>query len=63
VLEAGGVRSAAGRRAIDEFDRTLRDDSHRANPGTTADLMSAAIFVVLADGGWAGRGGRDAAAR
>jgi triphosphoribosyl-dephospho-CoA synthase len=63
VLAAGGVRSAAGRRAIEEFDRTLRDERHRANPGTTADLMAAAIFVVLAGGGWHGQGGRDAAAR
>jgi len=64
ALDAGGVRSGAGRRAIEAFDRTLRDDGHRANPGTTADLMAAAIFVVLAGGGWTSpAGGRDAAAR
>ena len=64
VLATGGVRSEAGRHAIDAFDRTLRDDGHRANPGTTADLTAAAIFVVLAGGGWTSRaGGRHAAAR
>ena len=47
VLEAGGVRSAAGRRAIDDMDRALRDARHTLNPGTTADLTTAAIFVVL----------------
>ena len=52
ALAAGGVRSAAGRRAIDEMDRALRDARHTANPGTTADLTAAAIFVVLLGGGW-----------
>src|SRR5207245_2153333 len=68
ALAAGGVGSAAGRRAIEEMDRRLRDsrdsrDSrNRANPGTTADLTAAAIFVVLLGGGWNARhGGRDAA--
>ena len=57
VLAAGGVRTAGGRRALEEFDRRLRDERCRANPGTTADLTAAAVFVVLADGGWTRRGG------
>jgi triphosphoribosyl-dephospho-CoA synthase len=62
VLAAGGVRTATGRRALEEFDGRLRDEHHRANPGTTADLTAAAVFVVLACGGWTIRtGGRDAA--
>jgi triphosphoribosyl-dephospho-CoA synthase len=52
ALAAGGVRSAAGRQAIDGLDRALRDARNIANPGTTADLTAAAIFVVLLDGGW-----------
>lgn len=52
VLAAGGVRSARGRQEIDAFDRALREDGHVANPGTTADLTAAAIFVMLLDGGW-----------
>ena len=64
ALAAGGVRSAPGRRAIDEMDLALRDARNTANPGTTADLTAAAIFVVLLDGGWsAADGGRDAATR
>jgi triphosphoribosyl-dephospho-CoA synthase len=63
VLAAGGVRTAGGREALEEFDRRLRDERGRANPGTTADLTAAAVFVVLAGGGWTRRaGGRHAAA-
>jgi triphosphoribosyl-dephospho-CoA synthase len=54
ALAAGGVRSTAGRRAIDELDRGLRDARHTANPGTTADLTAAAIFVVLLEHGHGG---------
>jgi triphosphoribosyl-dephospho-CoA synthase len=52
VLAAGSVRSSAGRQAIDEMDRALRDDRNSGNPGTTADLTAAAIFLVLLGGGW-----------
>jgi triphosphoribosyl-dephospho-CoA synthase len=52
VLAEGGVRSEAGRRAIDDMDRALRDDRNSGNPGTTADLTAAAIFVLLLGGGW-----------
>jgi triphosphoribosyl-dephospho-CoA synthase len=52
VVQAGGVRTADGRRALDELDRSLRDDDNLGNPGTTADLTAAAIFVVLLEGGW-----------
>ena len=47
TLSAGGVRSTAGRRAIDEMDIGLRDARNLRNPGTTADLTTAAIFVEL----------------
>ena len=47
ALAAGGVRSADGRHAIDEMDHALRDARHLGNPGTTADLTAASIFVLL----------------
>jgi triphosphoribosyl-dephospho-CoA synthase len=47
ALAEGGVRSAAGLNAIDEMDRVLRDERHHGNPGTTADLTAASIFVCL----------------
>jgi triphosphoribosyl-dephospho-CoA synthase len=59
--DTGGVRTEAGRRAIDELDRWLRDVRHtspglppggQTNPGTTADLTASAIFVMLLSGGW-----------
>ncbi len=64
ALAAGGVRSAAGRESVDQMDVALRDARRGVNPGTTADLTAAAIFVVLLGGGWSiGQGGCDAAAR
>jgi triphosphoribosyl-dephospho-CoA synthase len=56
VLQADGVRSPAGRQAIEEMDRDLRDAHHAGNPGTTADLTAATLFVVLLGGSWAARG-------
>lgn len=52
VIAAGGVRLAAGRLAIEEMDAALRDERNSGNPGTTADLTAAAIFVVLLGGGF-----------
>jgi triphosphoribosyl-dephospho-CoA synthase len=33
--------------ALADFDFWLRSDGHRRNPGTTADLVAAALFVLL----------------
>lgn len=52
VTAAGGVRSAAGRAELAAMDAALRGEGNLANPGTTADLTAAAIFVVLLGGGW-----------
>ena len=50
VLAAGGVRDAAGRAALDAFDASLRGDGNALNPGTTADLVTAVLFVALLEG-------------
>jgi triphosphoribosyl-dephospho-CoA synthase len=64
VLAEGGVRSVHGRHALARLDTTLRGGGNLANPGTTADLTAAAIFVVLLGGGWHSRsGGIHAASR
>jgi triphosphoribosyl-dephospho-CoA synthase len=47
VMQAGRPREAAYNRALDDFDRWLRADGHRRNPGTTADLIAAGLFVLL----------------
>jgi triphosphoribosyl-dephospho-CoA synthase len=47
ILDAGCIFSAEGRQAIAAFDLELRDANHSLNPGTTADITTAAIFLVL----------------
>ena len=36
-----------GGQAYRDFDAFLRSDNHARNPGTTADLIAAALFVAL----------------
>ena len=55
VLDAGGVRTAAGREAVAALDGELRDEANTLNPGATADLTGAAIYLVLLEGGWRAR--------
>ena len=45
VLHATTDRGAA----LAEFDQWLRADGHRRNPGTTADLIAAAVFAAARD--------------
>ena len=52
VLKAGGTQSPEGRKALAALDAELRDPQNRRNPGTTADLTCAAIFIVILEGGW-----------
>jgi len=49
LLEAGWP-SAASAASFREFDTWLRAEGHGRNPGTTADLVTAAIFVALREG-------------
>ncbi len=55
VRDAGGVRTPSGRDATAALDRELRDEANTLNPGATADLTGAAIYVLLLEGGWRGR--------
>jgi triphosphoribosyl-dephospho-CoA synthase len=50
VLAAGGVRTPAGRRALQSFDASLREPANALNPGTTADLVAATVFVAVLEG-------------
>jgi triphosphoribosyl-dephospho-CoA synthase len=47
VLGSGGIFTSRGQEAILEMDKRLLDPNHTLNPGTTADLTAAAIFLVL----------------
>jgi triphosphoribosyl-dephospho-CoA synthase len=41
------LATAEGRRRFLEFDCWLREDGHARNPGTSADLVAACLFVAL----------------
>jgi triphosphoribosyl-dephospho-CoA synthase len=57
VRAEGGMRTNAGRRAVASFDLELRDAANSRNPGTTADITAAAVFVVLLNNGTEGWNG------
>jgi triphosphoribosyl-dephospho-CoA synthase len=40
----------AGRQALPDFDASLREPRNALNPGTTADLVTATLFVALVEG-------------
>ena len=42
--------SERGRAGLSELARELGDEAHTLNPGTTADLVAASIFVFLTEG-------------
>lgn len=47
VLALGGISTAEGRAAGVALDKHLRSDGNKLNPGTTADLITACLFVAL----------------
>lgn len=50
TMDAGEYGDDAYHAELAELDFWLRADGHRRNPGTTADLVAAAVFVGLRDG-------------
>jgi triphosphoribosyl-dephospho-CoA synthase len=46
VQELGGLLTPAGRKAFADLDNWLRADGHKRNPGATADLIAAGLFVI-----------------
>jgi triphosphoribosyl-dephospho-CoA synthase len=50
VLALGGLETSEGRKSILEFDRKLRESGNRLNPGTTADLITAALALCTLGG-------------
>jgi triphosphoribosyl-dephospho-CoA synthase len=49
VLDSGVPGEATYFGAVADFDFWLRSDGNRRNPGTTADLIAAGLFVALRD--------------
>ena len=52
IVSAAGAGRTVDRAALATFDAELRDPRNTRNPGTTADLTCAALFVVILEGGW-----------
>jgi triphosphoribosyl-dephospho-CoA synthase len=50
VLSRGWPDREEGRRALEDLDAWLRAEGNRRNPGTTADLIAASLFVLLRQG-------------
>jgi triphosphoribosyl-dephospho-CoA synthase len=50
VLAAGSPPDESFWQACGDLDFWLRSDGHRRNPGTTADLIAAGLFVLLREG-------------
>lgn len=50
VIAVGGIFSGEGRRGIAQLDLQLRDAKNTLNPGTTADLVAATLFVDILGG-------------
>ena len=49
MIAGSGTRNA--QKELNEFDRWLRADGNRRNPGTTADLVAASLFAAFRRGG------------
>ncbi|MEM2202440.1 MAG: triphosphoribosyl-dephospho-CoA synthase [Candidatus Bathyarchaeia archaeon] len=50
VLENGGLKTSNGREKLRLFDAVLRLDGNNLNPGTTADIIAAAIALAILNG-------------
>lgn len=49
ILDAGWPETAESQSLFQDFDTWLRADGSQRNPGTTADLVTACIFIALRD--------------
>ncbi len=52
LLETASKRLFIAPSGLERFDGELRAFGNRLNPGTTADLTTAGLFVLLAEGPW-----------
>jgi triphosphoribosyl-dephospho-CoA synthase len=47
VLDAGWASGRGDGNVLETFDDWLREEGHARNPGTTADLVAACLWVAL----------------
>ena len=50
ILELGGLGTSCGKESLARFDRQLRESSNLLNPGTTADIIAAALSLCVLSG-------------
>jgi triphosphoribosyl-dephospho-CoA synthase len=50
ILELGGLETSVGRKSLHELDYELRKSSNDLNPGTTADIVAAALALCILNG-------------
>ena len=50
IVQGGWPESAAAVKELEAFDLWLRHPDNRLNPGTTADLVTAALYAALREG-------------
>jgi triphosphoribosyl-dephospho-CoA synthase len=50
ILSLGGLETSEGRQRLTEFDARLRASSNLLNPGTTADIVAAALAISVLGG-------------
>jgi len=50
ITELGGPETSLGRKSLDEFDKELKKSSNLLNPGTTADIIGAALALCVLGG-------------
>jgi triphosphoribosyl-dephospho-CoA synthase len=50
ILELGGLETVKGKESLNKFDLRLRSSSNLLNPGTTADIIAAALALCVLAG-------------
>lgn len=50
ILSLGGLKTSSGKKSLSRFDRQLRRSSNLLNPGTTADIIGAALALCVLRG-------------
>jgi triphosphoribosyl-dephospho-CoA synthase len=50
ILSLGGIETPLGQKSLNEFDQELRKSSNHLNPGTTADILAAALALCVLNG-------------
>ena len=50
ILRLGGLETSSGRKSLSEFDRELRKVGNLLNAGTTADVIAAALALIILNG-------------